>query len=128
MCAELLSQQDASLTAQQRETLSTPMSSGKGLLALLNDVLDFAKMESGRLTLEEASFSLSELLHDANEQAKALAHGNANTQSLSLPQTEIPACVRGDQLRLRQVLANLLSNAHKFTTSGKVVLRVSWLS
>jgi signal transduction histidine kinase/CheY-like chemotaxis protein len=111
------------LDLEQRECVDTLISSSDGLLTILNDVLDFSKIEAGLLSLESIDFDLREQL----EQAVFLQSEAARRKNLDLvldldPAT--PAAVRGDPVRLRQVVLNLLSNAIKFTSKGEVMLRV----
>ena len=117
--AELLA--DTRLTTEQREYLGAVRESGEVLLTLVNDILDFSKIEAGRLVLERATFDLPEALGDA---MKSLA-GRAHRKGLELafrvaPGT--PEFVTGDCTRLRQVVANLVGNAIKFTERGEIVV------
>jgi two-component system sensor histidine kinase/response regulator len=96
---------------------------GTALLDVINDILDFSKIEAGRLSLEETDVALPELVHDV----AAIIAPSAQGKGLALV-TELdpglPAVVRGDPGRLRQVLVNLLGNAVKFTRAGSVTLAV----
>ncbi len=115
---------DTALTAEQRDYVETIRTSGDTLLTLLNDVLDFSKMESERLELESRPFSL----RDAVEDSFDLVAPDAARKGLDLAyrvDPSVPAFLLGDVTRVRQVLLNLLSNAVKFTQSGEVLLRAS---
>ena len=97
--------------------------SGQGLLTVLNDILDFAKIESGKITLSPADFDLERLVNDSFTAFRAQAdrQGLAYTRVLS---AEAAGLYRGDEVRIRQILNNLLSNAMKFTHAGVVSLNV----
>ena len=112
------------LDTEQRDLVQTLCHSGESLLTIINDILDFSKIEAGRLTLESIDFHLSEHL----ELALDLHADAAASKPLELVMDLDPATpvfVRGDPIRLRQIVLNLLGNAIKFTASGEVVLRVS---
>src|SRR5688572_5836178 len=112
------------LTPEQRDLAETLCQSGEGLLTIINDILDFSKIEAGRLELESIDFDLSEHL----ELALDLHADAAARKSLELVMqidTDVPSRVRGDPVRLRQVVLNLLGNAIKFTSAGEVVLHVT---
>ena len=117
---------DSPLSAQQREHLGTVRNSARSLLALLNDILDTAKLESGVTELEQADFSLREIC----EHLIATFRLAAASKGLAL-QLDYPAVItnffKGDALRIQQVLTNLVSNAVKFTESGEVRLEVTRL-
>jgi signal transduction histidine kinase/CheY-like chemotaxis protein len=117
---ELLMETD--LDADQREFASIAHDSAHTLLTVLNDILDFSRIEAGKLTLNHTDFALIEVL----EHAAAQFHERANAKQITL-QTfvapEIPSHMQGDPYRLRQVLTNLISNAIKFTDKGEVVVR-----
>lgn len=107
----------------QREYLSIIRNSGDNLLSLLNDILDMTKIEAGKMTFEVVDIATDELHRrvigpfTAQAEAKGLAFETVFTG-------EIPAIVRGDPLRICQVLQNLLSNAVKFTEAGTIAYRV----
>lgn len=114
---------DTPLTSDQREYVMMVNESADSLLSLINDVLDFSKVESGRFDLESIPFDLAEVLGDA---LKLLAL-RADKKRLELAwrmQSDVPPVVIGDPARLRQIVINLVGNAIKFTDRGEVVLRV----
>jgi signal transduction histidine kinase/CheY-like chemotaxis protein len=115
---------DISLSAQHQEYLEIISRSGDHLLALINDVLEMAKIEAGRVTLHENDFDLYCLLNSLEQmlQLKATSKGLL----LNFERTaSVPQYVRTDESKLRQVLINLLGNAIKFTEKGSVTLRVT---
>lgn len=106
-------------TAKLRQYLAVIQNSGKTLLALINDILDFSKIEAGRLDLERADFDLRETL----ESLADLFGKQAADKGLELLITvrgNTPCALKGDALRLRQILINLVNNAIKFTQTGEV--------
>jgi signal transduction histidine kinase/DNA-binding response OmpR family regulator len=111
------------LAPEQKELAKTVEACASSLLTLLNDVLDLSKVESGRLTLEEADVDLPALVEDT----VSLLAPRAHAKGLELVVHIDPGLgiVHGDPLRLRQVLSNLVVNAVKFTESGEVAVRVS---
>jgi len=111
------------LSAEQQEYLDTIKSSAESLLAIVNDILDFSRIEARRLDLEHTEFDLREGVGDA---AKLLAL-RASEKGLELAchiAADVPNELLGDVGRLRQVLLNVLGNAVKFTSTGEVVLHV----
>jgi PAS domain S-box-containing protein len=115
---------DTELNKEQRDYAETIRNSGDALLAIINDILDFSKIEAGRMELEQQPFDLRECV----ESALDLVAGRAVEKNLDLAyivDDDVPAGIRGDVTRLRQILLNLLSNAVKFTEHGEVVLTVS---
>ncbi|HYD99539.1 MAG TPA: ATP-binding protein, partial [Alphaproteobacteria bacterium] len=110
------------LDAAQRGYAETAVRSAGALLAVLNDVLDFAKIEAGRMTFEALAFDPAALLREATALFAAPA-GKALTLGCSCG-PGVPAFVTGDPLRLRQVLINLLGNALKFTEAGRIEARL----
>jgi len=119
--ADVLSETELDL--DQRGYLETMRSNGTVLLSLIDDILDLAKVESGRRQLETVDFNLTELVEKAAETLAPRAHGKGLELAVRIvPGT--PSWVVGDPLRLRQVLMNLLGNAIKFTELGEVLLTV----
>lgn len=114
------------LDTEQREYLEAVDTSARSLLHLLNEILDFSKLDAGRLELERIGFSLAELLRTVQQPFEVLARekGLQLTREVS---PGVPDVLTGDPHRLRQVLVNLHSNALKFTSEGAVRLRVSLL-
>jgi signal transduction histidine kinase/ActR/RegA family two-component response regulator len=113
-----------SLDDAQRRQVGMLMASGEGLMTILNDILDLSKIEAGRMTLETTVFDL----HDLVEGVAALWLGAAREKGLGLDlriAPDAPRWVRGDPTRVRQILANHLSNAVKFTAAGSVCLELS---
>jgi signal transduction histidine kinase/CheY-like chemotaxis protein/HPt (histidine-containing phosphotransfer) domain-containing protein len=113
------------LTPRQREWGVAVQTSGEHLLGVINDILDFSKIESGNMALESVAFSLVDLV----EETLAMFAHSAEKKGLELAAQFTPLDsalpgVRGDPLRLRQVLANLIGNAIKFTDHGEVVVRL----
>lgn len=113
--------QNTELTARQRDYASKSESSTKTLLNLINDILDFSKVEAGRMTLEQEPFYIDHVLRDLSVVLAANC-GNKEIQVLFDVDPQLPAIIRGDEMRLRQVLLNLGGNAIKFTSEGEVVL------
>jgi CheY-like chemotaxis protein len=111
------------LDAEQREMVSVIRNSSECLIAIVNNILDFSRIESGGMPLEPVAFDVRALSHGAVRlfAAQALTKGLELQSSVS---PEIPATVLGDSLRIRQVLVNLLGNALKFTDTGVVRLEV----
>lgn len=115
---------DTPLNTEQRDYLKTLRESADYLLALLNDILDFSKIEAGKMTLEQIPVPLQELV----EGTLALFYGRALEKGISLRAEfcpDAPHTVLGDPIRLRQILANFIGNAVKFTQQGEVVVSVS---
>ncbi len=112
------------LSKEQREFAETIRSSGDGLLALINDILDYSKIESGRLDLEQRPFDLRECVESSLDVLAARA-AEKKIDLLCAFDAGVPEAANGDDTRLRQVLVNLLSNAVKFTSRGEVFLAVA---
>ena len=110
------------LDAEQRRFVETARISGETLLALIDNILDFSKIEAGQLELESTAFSLPTLMANL----AAMLEERARDKSLRLHfviEPEVPVTLRGDPVRLNQVLTNLASNAVKFTAAGEVTVR-----
>ena len=113
---------DSALDGEQRQQLSIAHDSGKILVELLNDILDLSKYEAGQLVLESIPFDLGTLVE---ETASLLSQNTASDVELTcLIDPQLPTQVLGDPTRVRQIVSNLLSNALKFTRSGRVDVRV----
>jgi two-component system, sensor histidine kinase and response regulator len=110
------------LTSKQRDYISKIAKSGQSLLRLINDILDYSKIEAKRLTMESAPFFLDEVMESVADQVALQAEMKGLETMFSTPQ-EIPRCLVGDSLRLGQILLNLTNNAIKFTENGEVVVR-----
>lgn len=113
--------QQTALNARQIDYASKAETAARALLGILNDILDFSRVEAGKLTLDPHPFSIDQLLRDI---AVILSSGigNKNVEVLFEIDPAIPDWIRGDALRLQQVLINLAGNAIKFTARGEVVL------
>src|SRR5436309_2406508 len=114
---------ETKLDGEQRECLETVKLSARSLLALLNDILDFSKVEAGRLDLERVTFSLRDTLGDTLRTHALQAHEKRLELACDVA-ADVPDGLVGDPGRLRQVVANLVGNAIKFTDQGEVVVRV----
>ena len=118
-----LMRQSPGLSADQRQTLDLINRSGEHLLSLINDVLDMAKVESGRLSIDKAPFNLHDLAQDVIDLTRVRAE--EKNLDLSLDQSaDLPQIVHGDAAKLRQALINLVGNAIKYTDQGSVTLRI----
>mgnify|MGYP000603754689 FL=1 len=112
------------LSAEQRDYLETVKSSAENLLGIINDILDFSKIEAGKLGIENIAYNLPELIRETIRPLGFKPMDKALQLTCSIDD-KVPERVRGDPLRLRQVLLNLLGNAIKFTDQGEVELSVS---
>ena len=119
--SELL--QATELTPRQRHLSETISHSAEALLQIINDILDFSKVEAGKLELEHVEFALREAVEETIEIFAGRAHAK-NLELACAIELDVPSMVRGDPMRLRQVLINLVGNAIKFTESGAVIVRV----
>lgn len=111
------------LSSEQNLYVQTIRKSSAHLLALINDVLDFSKIEAGKLALENAPFNLEEAVFDVMDMLSPLACDKQLNMAVYY-YDDVPRQVRGDVLRFKQILTNLVSNAIKFTPDGEVVVRV----
>ncbi len=115
------------LDEEQRECLRTIKMSGEALLAVINDTLDYSKIEAGRLDLEQVEFDV----RGCAEEAAELLAGKAFAKKLELVcdvAEDVPRKIVGDPVRLRQIFVNLIGNAVKFTATGEIVLEIAQVS
>jgi len=115
--------QSSKLNNSQQEYVSIAYNSGEALLALLNDILDFSKIEAGKLELETIAFDLKGLI----KELLVLLEQKAREREIELKaeiDEKLPVLIKGDSVRIRQILANLLTNAIKFTEKGKVTVKL----
>ena len=115
---------DTPLNEEQRDYAATIRNSGDALLTIINDILDFSKIEAGRMDIESQPFDLRECVESALDLVAPRAT-EKHLETAYFFEGDVPAAVRGDVTRLRQILLNLLANAVKFTEAGEVVLTVS---
>ncbi len=114
---------DEDLTELQKERLQDIKSSGETLLEIINGILDISKVEANKLEIEEAEFSLREMVERVFSIISLKAQNNGNELICNI-QYDIPDILIGDSLRIRQILVNLLSNANKFTKNGTITLTI----
>ncbi|WPJ95773.1 ATP-binding protein [Coraliomargarita algicola] len=118
---EMLS--DTELDEEQEDYLATVKTSSEALMSLINDVLDFSKVESGNLNLEARDFSLLPVIRELSSMFFTQATEKGLSLNINVDE-DVPRKIRGDETRLRQILTNLLSNAIKFTEKGEVSLSI----
>ena len=114
------------LDDEQRNYSEIVRANGESLLGLLNDILDYSKIEAKKLDLEVLDFDLSSLLNDFAAMMAELAR-EKGLKLLCTADLNVPMLLRGDPVRLRQILTNLAGNAVKFTNTGEVVIRISMI-
>ncbi len=119
--SELMAQ-DHTISAKQKETLAIINRSGVHLLNMINNVLDISKIEAGHLDLDIRAFDWLKLLHDISDMIKVRAENKRLDFSLEIS-PDVPAFIKADSGKLRQVLIALLENALKFTVQGQIILR-----
>jgi Signal transduction histidine kinase len=117
-------QKSPDIVPRDRDRLRIVQTSGEHLLRMINEVLDFSKIEAGKLELRPAPFHLPQLLNDIATAFEARATQKELAFALDA-EPDLPAMVVGDAQKLRQVLDNLLGNAVKFTSTGRIALRVA---
>jgi two-component system, sensor histidine kinase and response regulator len=112
------------VTPEQSEFLGMVKSSAEALLVILNDILDYSKIEADKLALDAVDFNLSEIVGDAMKTMAVSAHKKGLELAVDVG-TEVPPNLVGDAARLRQVVLNLVGNAVKFSKAGEIVLKVA---
>ena len=112
------------LSAEQREYTETIRNSGDSLLSIINDILDYSKIEAGKIDLENIDFDLRVALDKVSDQVAIKAH-EKGLEFINMIHHEVPSLLCGDPGRLRQILINLVGNSIKFTEKGEVAIRAS---
>jgi len=107
------------LDEEQREYVDALKVSGNNLLSLLNDILDLSKIEAGKIRIEQAEFSIRNCIDAVTQMVRAIVVEKGLVLNVDIPE-EIPQVVVGDQLRVKQILLNLVGNAVKFTAKGQI--------
>jgi PAS domain S-box-containing protein len=120
--SDLLLQMDPKI--EQRDYLETIRSSGNALLAIINDILDYSKIDGDKLELDIQPFDLTKCIEVSIDLIAARA-AEKGLELAYFQKEDVPTMLMGDEIRLRQILTNLLGNAVKFTEKGEVVLSVS---
>ncbi|KAM3115158.1 GAF domain-containing protein [Phormidesmis sp. 146-33] len=115
---------DTGLSADQRDFVETIRASGDSLLTLINEILDFSKLEAGEMELETLDFNLSTCIEEVADLLAPAAHAKG-LEIATLIDRNLPSQLQGDASRLRQVLTNLVGNAVKFTNHGEVVIQAT---
>ncbi len=115
---------ETKLTKEQLNYVDTIAKSGNDLITIINDILDYSKIESGNLTISEQTVDLYELVEEVIYMLALKAH-EKSLEILYQIDEDVPALIKGDPVRLKQVLVNLINNAVKFTHQGFVKIRVS---
>ncbi|HET6326179.1 MAG TPA: response regulator, partial [Planctomycetaceae bacterium] len=113
---------DTELTAEQQESLDLVKSSAESLMRVINDILDYSKIEAGKLDLDPVEFQLRDALEDTLKTLALRAHRKGLELTCDIA-ADVPVRVVGDPGRLRQIIVNLVGNAIKFTEAGEVVVR-----
>lgn len=122
--SEIILQED-NLSDTVRKEIMNIQSAGNTLLSIINDILDFSKIESGKMEIVPNVYQLSELIYDITNMIYFRMKDKLIEFILDIDET-IPDTLYGDEVRVRQILINLLGNAVKFTNAGSITLRISW--
>ncbi|MBR4096329.1 MAG: response regulator, partial [Oscillospiraceae bacterium] len=123
MCELILREQDVSESV--RDNCFNIQSSSRSLLSIINDILDFSKIESGKMELIEAEFNIASMLNDVINMTMT-RKGQKKIEVMVHADPDIPCGLIGDEVRIRQIMINLMTNAIKFTDEGAVTLNVSF--
>lgn len=118
--------ESSSLDEEQMKLISMIKTSANNLLAIINDILDISKIEAGKIELEEISYDVKKLLVEIVDSMRIQAKEKGNEIELIISDS-FPEYILGDQVRIRQILLNLMSNANKFTDRGKIFLEAKVL-
>lgn len=114
---------ETNLDSEQREYTDTIINCGESLLSVINDILDFSKIESGKIEIEHEDFVLRKSIENVMD-VFSTKIAEKHIDLIYEIDTDVPACIVGDELRLKQVLINLVGNAIKFTEKGEIFIRV----
>lgn len=114
---------ETNLSTKQKHYLQLTQTAGESLLFLLNDILDFSKIEAGQLIIEQTLFHLPDVVSEATH-SLILSANNKKLELVCCVEPDVPLNLIGDQLRIKQILLNLLNNAIKFTNKGHVLLKI----
>ncbi len=123
MCELILRDRDISQSV--RESCFSIQSSGRSLLSIINDILDFSKIESGKMEIIEAEFNIASVLNNVINMIMT-RKGQKKIEIMVHADPDIPCGLIGDEVRIRQIMINLMTNAVKFTHSGAVTLHVTY--
>jgi PAS domain S-box-containing protein len=113
------------LSVEQQKQLEKIQLSAEGLLGLLNDILDFSKIEAGQLLIEKNDFSLAKMLFSVSSMMEHGAESKGLELTIDNADLELSLFVKGDELRLRQILVNLVGNSIKFSKQGPIIVEVA---
>ncbi|RZU47649.1 signal transduction histidine kinase [Fluviicoccus keumensis] len=119
--------QNTDLTPQQQQFVQVISGSGKALLNIINDILDYSKIEAGKMDIEQIDMDLDNLMLECAS-VFSLTAEQKRLEFLAFVDTDVPVFINSDPTRIRQILLNLLGNAFKFTQKGQVSLRVHRLA
>lgn len=114
---------DTKLNSEQKEFVETIKTSSENLLSIINDILDFSKIESGKLEIESIAFDLRDCIEEVLDLFAEKA-AKKELDLIYLIENDVPATILGDELRIKQILINLVSNAIKFTDKGEVFVKI----
>ena len=123
MCELILREEELSVSA--RENCFNIQASGRSLLSIINDILDYSKIDSGKMELANEEFSIASVVNDVINMSEA-RRGSKNIKILVDVDPGLPKGLMGDEARIRQVIINLMTNAIKFTEKGSILLTVSY--
>ena len=123
MCELIL--REEGLSASARENCFNIQASGRSLLSIINDILDYSKIDSGKMELVDEEFNIASVVNDVINMSEA-RRGSKNIKILVDVDPGIPKGLMGDEARIRQVIINLMTNAIKFTEKGSILLTVSY--
>lgn len=121
--AQLLA--DSDFAAQEEEYITTIQKSSENLLGIINEILDFSKIDSGKMNIEESDYHFNSLIHDVLSIIEFKMRGKSVKLKLDID-PKVPRVLIGDELRIRQILINLLNNAVNFTHRGYITLHIAW--